>query len=173
MKKILVLSDTHGDSAALRRCLNQEQDADALIFLGDGVREVDGALAHLRRRLPAYIVSGNCDYGSYYPAEGLAAFEGVLVFYAHGHLYGVNASPLGLCRTAMARGADVALFGHTHRPLTMETPGFPSVYNPGSASRPRGPEGPTYGVLLLGRSFAPHFCIRPVPPLPRTAHGLP
>ena len=51
MKKLLVLSDSHGDTQALRRCLEQEPELDALIFLGDGCRDLDQVLSQLHRRL--------------------------------------------------------------------------------------------------------------------------
>ena len=165
MKKLLVLSDSHGDTQALRRCLEQDPEVDALIFLGDGCRDLDQVLSQLHRRLPAYMAKGNCDYNCEYPAEGLAVFEGQLVFYTHGYMYGVEATLGGICRTAKARGADVVLFGHTHRPLTLEMPELPRLYNPGSVSRPRGREGPTYGLLTLQRGQPPQFELKPVPPI--------
>ena len=45
-----------------------------------------------------------------------------------------------------------------------EKPGWPSLYNPGSIGRPRGDNGPTYGVLLLERGEKPRFQLCPVPP---------
>ena len=74
MKKLLVLSDSHGDTQALRRCLEKETDANALIFLGDGCRDMDQVLAALHRRLPAYMARGNCDYNCEYPHRGSDRF---------------------------------------------------------------------------------------------------
>lgn len=163
MKKILVLSDTHNGRNALARCLRAEQDADALIFLGDGCSDLDRVLPLVGWSKPVYAVSGNCDFNSLYPAEGLAPFEGSLVFYTHGHLYDAGLSFHKLWKAAMAQGADVALFGHTHIPFIREEEGFASVYNPGSVFRPRGPEGPTYGLLFLQQGTAPRFEVKPVP----------
>ena len=39
------------------------------------------------------------------------------VFMTHGHYYYVGSGIEGLKREALARGADVAMFGHTHIPL--------------------------------------------------------
>ena len=52
MTKLLVLSDSHGARDAIKRILNKEQNnVDAVIFLGDGLRDLEQALAffpHLR-----------------------------------------------------------------------------------------------------------------------------
>ena len=39
--KLLVVSDVHGDLDALERAVDAEADADAVIFLGDGLREAE------------------------------------------------------------------------------------------------------------------------------------
>ena len=63
MTKLLVLSDSHGARGAIERILNKEQNnVDAVIFLGDGLRDLEQTLAffpHLR----VYFVAGNCDSG--------------------------------------------------------------------------------------------------------------
>ena len=37
---------------------------------------------------------------------------------------------------------------------------WPAALNPGSCSRPRGPEGPTFAVLTLEKGQPPHMEIR-------------
>ena len=45
MTKLLVLSDSHGGRAAIERVLMKESKSiDALIFLGDGLRDLELAL---------------------------------------------------------------------------------------------------------------------------------
>ena len=39
--KLLVVSDVHGDLDALERAVDAEADTDAVIFLGDGLREAE------------------------------------------------------------------------------------------------------------------------------------
>ena len=116
MTKLLVLSDSHGARDAIKRILNKEQNnVDAVIFLGDGLRDLEQALAffpHLR----VYSVAGNCDYGALEPLDGLAGFDQTVVFYTHGHMYGVKYDLDTLADAAAARGAEVALFGHSHIP---------------------------------------------------------
>ena len=89
--KVLVVSDVHGRVTPLRWLLKNET-ADALFFLGDGLYDLDQAIAAngAAPDYPIYRVRGNCDIGSDDPAEGLAPFGGVLFFYTHGHLFGVK-----------------------------------------------------------------------------------
>ena len=147
MTKLLVLSDSHGGRTAIERVLRKEsKNIDALIFLGDGLRDLELALT-LCPKLRAYSVAGNCDYGALEPTDGLAAFDGVVIFYTHGHMYGVKYDLDTLADAASARGAEVALFGHTHIPHA-ETRGGVFLFNPGSCGRCyTGPN--TYGILTL------------------------
>ena len=147
MTKLLVLSDSHGGRAAIERVLLKEQkNIDALIFLGDGLRDLEQALP-LYPKLRAYAVAGNCDFGALEPTDGLAAFDQVVVFYTHGHMYGVKYDLDTLADAASARGAEVALFGHTHIPHA-EQHGEVFLFNPGSCGRCyTGPD--TYCILTL------------------------
>ena len=132
MTKLLVLSDSHGGRTAIERVLMKEiKNINALIFLGDGLRDLELALT-LYPKLRAYSVAGNCDYGALEPTDGLAAFDGVVIFYTHGHMYGAKYDLDTLADAASARGAEVALFGHTHRPVNDRVEGL-YVVNPGTA----------------------------------------
>ena len=122
MTKLLVLSDSHGGRAAIERVLLKENaNIDALVFLGDGLRDLEQALTPYPR-LRAYSVAGNCDYGALEPMDGLAAFDQAIVFYTHGHMYGVKYDLDTLTDAAAARGAELALFGHTHVPHAEQRP---------------------------------------------------
>ena len=145
MTKLLVLSDSHGGRAAIERVLMKESKSiDALIFLGDGLRDLELALTQYPK-LRAYSVAGNCDYGALEPTDGLAAFDGVVIFYTHGHMYGVKYDLDTLADAASARGAEVALFGHTHRRELVRGVGTAAtVFNPGSLR-----DGGSYGVITI------------------------
>ena len=146
MTKLLILSDSHGSAQAVRRILAAESDADAVIFLGDGLRDLERAL-DAAPKTRVYSVAGNCDYGALEPLDGLAAFDGVVIFYTHGHMYGVKYDLDTLAEAAAARGAEVALYGHTHIPMD-EQRGTVRLFNPGSCGRCyTGPD--TYGVMIL------------------------
>ena len=100
-----------------------------------------------RVALFVYSVAGNCDYGALEPLDGLAGFDQTVVFYTHGHMYGVKYDLDTLADAAAARGAEVALFGHSHIPHA-EQRGKVFLFNPGSCGRCyTGPD--TYGLLTL------------------------
>lgn len=145
--KLLIVSDTHGDLRALRRVVDKEQDAAAVIFLGDGLRDAE-TLQDERPALRLYTVSGNCDrcLDLSVRAGDLAPFGGVLFFYTHGHLYGVKTGLTELAEAAAVRGAQVALFGHTHR-QTLERRNGVILFNPGALSSVQG-EG-HYGIAMV------------------------
>lgn len=146
--KVLAVSDVHGRLRDLRWILQNEKDVDALFFMGDGLSDLDHALelAPERPKYPVYRVRGNCDVGAPDPAEGLAPVGGVLFFYTHGHHYGVKCGYDALAEAAQARGADVALFGHTHRRALeyQNMPGIPTLFNPGSVL-----SSASYGVITV------------------------
>lgn len=130
--RILVVSDSHGMEADLRRAILAQPKAEVVIHLGDGEAEA--------RRLKASFpektflqVRGNCDWGSDCPTVGEYTVDGVKLFYTHGHVYGVKSGLYGAVCAARERGAQVLLFGHTHRALTDYEDGL-HILNPGAVS---------------------------------------
>ena len=160
MTKLLVLSDSHGGRAAIERVLMKESKSiDALIFLGDGLRDLELALT-LCPKLRAYSVAGNCDYGALEPTDGLAAFDGVVIFYTHGHMYGVSFELETIKDEARARKVDIVMFGHTHKPHLEYCEDGLVVLNPGSLSYPR-QDGrkPSYMLMELDRNGEAHYTV--------------
>ncbi len=146
--KLLILSDIHGRNDLLVQVMEREADADNILFLGDGLEEMNRwQQQHPGHRV--YAVRGNCDE-AYAPAEALAAFHGFLFFYTHGHHYGVKSSLEMLSEAAAARGAQVALFGHTHAPLHTTLNGI-ELFNPGSIQLAAWADGfgSSYGVITV------------------------
>lgn len=158
MKKLLIVSDSHGDVDALHRVVDAEPGATDLIFLGDGLADMY-EVADEHPELRVYTVRGNCDYSRIEPSEAIAAFEHQLFFYTHGDGYQVKYTVAGLKYGARRCGADVALFGHTHSPYYEYTDGL-YLFNPGSVSRPRIGR-PTYGLVIIDEH--PHFYHKEVP----------
>ena len=78
MTKLLILSDSHNSAGAVERILHAESDANAVVFLGDGLRDLEEALT-LHPKMKVYAVAGNCDFGALEPLDGLAAFDQVVV----------------------------------------------------------------------------------------------
>lgn len=153
--KLMIVSDSHGDRRNLRRAVVENPDAQAMFFLGDGLRDVE-AVAEEFPALRLYCVSGNNDLASFAPSEGLVPCGGLLIFYTHGHRYQVKSSLTELAETAAARGADIALYGHTHSALQTREVGV-TLFNPGSVSGVS--RQASYGVLEIENGKA-QFTIR-------------
>ena len=139
--KVLVLSDSHGRPGALRQAIEAE-NPHAVLFLGDGLSDAE----KMREEYPTLfieIVPGNCDWGSLDEPERLIELDGVRLLLMHGHTRGVKYSGMNAYYAAKEMGADVLLYGHTHRPM-VDYDGTLYTMNPGSI-RYAG----TYGVLLL------------------------
>ena len=160
MTKLVVLSDSHNTPQAIKRILKAEKGASAVIYLGDGLRDLELALTECPA-LRVYAVAGNCDFNSMEPQDGLAAFDQVVIFYTHGHMYGVKYDLDTLTDAAEARGAEVALFGHTHVPVAKQH-GSVFLFNPGSCGRCyTGPD--TYGILTLDKGKVTAYEHKEVP----------
>lgn len=150
MKKILILSDTHGNGKALEKLSPLVAENDYVIHLGDGV----GDMRVLRDQYPdkVFVCAGNCDFFSPYPPCGELDVEYLKIFYCHGHHYGVKSDLSNLAKEAKRRGADIALYGHTHRALISEQDGI-TLINPGSLRYPVG-EGGSYCYLVIHKDKA-------------------
>lgn len=129
--KILILSDSHNDIVSLDKVMHSEKDADTIFHAGDyakDIRAVDTSAQIV------YVVRGNCD-GTFSTDddEKMITLEGIRFFLTHGHKYGVKSGLSRLTTTAKYKKADVAVFGHTHIPLCINSEGI-LLINPGSIS---------------------------------------
>ena len=161
--KILVFSDVHGREDRVRDLISLHRTADAVLFLGDGLRDLPDSIRYGSWLFAA--VRGNCDllWGSptdlSIPNEQLLRFGSYTVMMTHGHLHGVKGGIDGAIQAASQRGADLLLYGHTHVPeerylpegtvvgdLTLPKPLW--VMNPGSLGVPRDGQ-PSYGLIQI------------------------
>lgn len=141
--QVLVVSDSHGRVDNMIRAVERVQP-DYVLHLGDCQRDLE----KLRREfpeLPMEGVPGNCDWGSYDQPERLIELGGVRILMLHGHTRNVKSSPMAAMYAAREYGAQVLLFGHTHRPL-VDNDGTLLTLNPGAAGDW---EHPTCGVLTI------------------------
>lgn len=129
--RLLVLSDSHGDAFTLRKAIRQNSNADAVIFLGDGIHDWEYVTeSPINKTLIA--VRGNCDfYENRYPLKAIEEFDGVKVYCTHGHSEKVKYSTEMLKEKARECGATIALYGHTHTAKSEYDDGL-YVMNPGS-----------------------------------------
>ena len=155
--KILIVSDTHRKTEYLEMVLEREKPLDLLIHLGD--IEGDEEYIQVIAECPIEAVAGNNDFFSDLPGECVIQIGKYKVLLTHGHYYYVNAGIRHIKKEAIARQIDIAMFGHTHRPM-LEQDGGVTVLNPGSISYPR-QEGrcPSYIVMELDENGEASFLI--------------
>ena len=161
---VLVFSDTHGRRDRVEELLSHHRRADAVLFLGDGIRDLPYETCTEGGRLFAG-VRGNCD-GFFlsvdpypYSEELFLTLSEYTVMMLHGHTRSVKAGVDRAARCAAERGADLLLYGHTHVPEERYLPvgtvvdGYELtkplwIMNPGSLGKPI--DGtPSFGVLEL------------------------
>ncbi len=150
MKKILVISDTHGSRKGIEKLKPLIAENDYVIHLGDGagdMREITGLYPD-----KVYLCAGNCDFFSPLPDEGVLEVEHLKILYCHGHKYGVKRGLASLLNEAKRRGCDIVLYGHTHDSAITEIDGV-TLINPGSARYPAG-EGGSYCYLVINKDKA-------------------
>lgn len=135
MIKILVISDTHGETSWVYDLLLSHSDYDYFFHLGDS-------------ELPAYMLSpfisvkGNCDYYNDYPPTKRIITKNATFHLEHGNHYIDD-------KYILAQDVLIFLHGHSHKHYVRKIDDNHYVANPGSYSRPRdGSEG-TYLEILI------------------------
>ena len=156
---ITVVSDTHGDLETLYEIVSRNESSDLFIHLGDGEHEFYDVQSAFFNKAFIFI-KGNNDWGNY-PQNLVTELGGKKFYLCHGHRFDRSRLKEFLSATAVTNGCDTALFGHTHVPLN-ETVNGVLLFNPGSASLPRGGNPPTYGKISIdtnGNINARHIII--------------
>jgi len=138
--RVLVVSDIHGREHRLRQAIEQQPAARHVIFLGDGLRQVEDVAEEYPDRV-FYTVPGNCDFGAGGIPVRQETLGGKRFYFTHGHLHDVKYTLYRLDLAARQAGADIALFGHTHNPYREYADGL-HLFNPGSLGY-----GGTYGYV--------------------------
>ncbi|MGN1104623.1 MAG: YfcE family phosphodiesterase [Candidatus Coproplasma sp.] len=132
MKKIVVISDTHGNRSATDKLYPLFNECDFVIHLGD--TSSDGQLIRKAFGNKVYLLNGNCDFVKLGQYEIVLDVEGVKIFACHGDRYGVKSGYDRLAYKAEELGCSVALFGHTHCATECRI-GNVDLFNPGTLSR--------------------------------------
>lgn len=142
--KVLIVSDTHRRNENYFRAVERVKP-DLLIHCGDA--EGSEHILTNATDCPVQIVLGNNDFFSYLPKELELQIGPFKVWVTHGHNYYVSMGSEIIAREARARGFDIVMYGHTHKPVVNRQEGIIAV-NPGSLSYPR-QEGrrPSYIVM--------------------------
>ena len=149
---LVVVSDTHRtDRPGLDGSLaTAVREADAVVHAGDFTTEsvLDG-FQSVSRELHA--VHGNEDTPAVQarlPAARTLSYDGFTIAVTHTQRGGTT----GLSYFGAERGADLVIFGHTHRGTVLEA-GDVTLLNPGSHGEPRG-VAPSYAVLRADEGLA-------------------
>lgn len=125
MKKIVVLSDTHGNYSALEKLLPIMQESDYVFHLGDYQKDILSYQKELGNKIIS--VKGNCDGGG---NDQLLEIEGVKIFLTHGDRYSVKSDLFRLEYKAKEVRASLVFYGHTHCAGVYESDSITYV-NPG------------------------------------------
>ncbi len=152
MKKLVVLSDTHGNKNVAQQIYGLANDNDYVVHLGDGATD----MRELRALFPekVYACAGNCDLFTPLPDEGELEVEQVRILYCHGHRYGVKTSLDILAHVARLRDCQLVLYGHTHEARIDEIDGVMLV-NPGSMRFAPGKGGSYCYLVINKKEFTP------------------
>ena len=136
---IVIMSDIHNGRAKAKQIISNCKRADLFIFLGDGLN----TFTSLCEEMGVFHteVQGNCDIFSFAQSADVASellldLSGKKVLCCHGHKYSVKHSNGLYKQAARLKGADIALYGHTHEQVLeyVEREGQDPliVINPGS-----------------------------------------
>ncbi len=155
------MSDSHGRSGKVKKMIEANKDADGIIYLGDGEKDLESAnrtvagkrksgelspadyeLARATEPAFLYQVRGNCDRDSKEVVTLIKEIEGVQFYITHGYEQGVKYGLEKLAAFAKEEGCQVALFGHTHGMHYSIIDGV-ELFNPGSAANGN------YGVITI------------------------
>ncbi|MCD8037960.1 MAG: metallophosphoesterase [Lachnospiraceae bacterium] len=145
--KILIVSDTHRKNENYLKIVRELGELDMVIHLGD----VEGSEYTIQEAVscPVEMVAGNNDFFSELPSEKMLEIGSYHVLITHGHRYYIGMGNEMLKKEAVAAGADIVMYGHTHRPVIDISADIIAV-NPGSLSYPRQEnKKPSYIIMEL------------------------
>lgn len=131
---ILVFSDSHKALGTMVDAVERLRP-EVVLHLGDHLADAED-LEYVFPEVEFYHVPGNCDFFTTTQPSLTIELDGVRIFMTHGHLFGVKSQTDRLAAEARRVGAQIALFGHTHRPLLTEEDGL-WLMNPGACGAGR------------------------------------
>jgi uncharacterized protein len=126
--KLLVISDSHGNYPHALMAHQLAGPVDHIIHLGDGAD--DARLMEQVLEVPVHRVEGNCDYDIDLPRELVLELGECRILLTHGNVHQVKSGLKQLIGRGIEIGANVVLYGHTHKSLVSSAEGMLLV-NPG------------------------------------------
>ena len=147
--KILIVSDTHRKDENLKWVIRKTKPFDILLHLGDAEGSEYEIMKWVDKGCDLEMIMGNNDFFSPLDREKEIELGGKKIWLTHGHNYYVSLDLKVIEQEAVARGMDIVMFGHTHRPVIIVEDNI-TLINPGSISYPRQADGiPTYIILEI------------------------
>ena len=157
MDKILIVSDTHRKNENYLEIIKKCGPYDKVINCGD----VEGSEFTICEAAgcPVEMVMGNNDFFSNLPREKEFLLGKYKVWLTHGHNYYVSMDNQTIKKEARARGMDIVMYGHSHRPIVDYDNEIIAI-NPGSLTYPR-QEGrkPSFIIMEIDSEGEAHFTI--------------
>ncbi len=156
--RVLVVSDTHRRDDLFLQLLGKISPVDMVIHCGD----IEGSeyIYSEAVKCELHMVAGNNDFFSDLPFEDMFNIGKLKVFITHGHHYYISMGNSILKDEARMRGADIVMYGHTHKPVVEIEPGLIAL-NPGSLTYPR-QEGrkPSYIIMDVDDAGKPDIQVK-------------
>ena len=144
MKKIVIMSDNHGNDKRVQWIKQKEPDGDFYVHCGDSeayhVDDLDGFLA----------VLGNNDWDLTRDLPKFLKFkvDDISFLVTHGQYYGYYNREKRMIKDLKKHHCTVMISGHSHMPLCISQ-GRYTFINPGSTDWPRGGTKKSYAVVYV------------------------
>jgi len=135
MKKIAIISDTHGFNDYVLKMLEYEKNIDFLIHLGDNIQDYN-ELCNKMKGLKSLYIIGNHDMEWLEPKEALIKIGNIKIYATHGDKFNIKLGIDDLLKKGKSLDANIILYGHSHIQKCIKKDGI-LIINPGSISEPR------------------------------------
>lgn len=144
--KIIIVSDTHGLKKNMQKLVPMiKENIDLIIHAGDHFR--DSVYLSNETGIPVMSVVGNCDFDNV-EDEVIFDIQDIKILLVHGHRHRVKYGVEFLAEYAESKGANIAIFGHTHVKTNEVVRGV-QLINPGSLSQPRDGLDGSYVIMEI------------------------
>lgn len=142
--KIGVMSDSHGDQAAVKQAVAAAGQVDLWLHAGDYSQDV---IKLSQSGVEVIAVAGNCDGAANVKPDEFITVMDKKIWLTHGHRFNVKHGHQELIWWAKHYEVDIVIFGHTHIPEVKSVHNL-LIVNPGSVAKPRWGY-PTIAVLEI------------------------
>lgn len=147
MKRIGIISDTHGYLDTIDLVLDATVDRDIDMWLHAGDYGDVARYMQMRTDVPVYAVRGNNDrVQPLEPKEQLIPLEDTYIYMTHGHEVSYCKRAQELIHIGNAMGARLIVCGHSHFHEAKHI-GDTLFVNPGSIALPRDGSGGTFAIV--------------------------